>query len=43
MNLICAGYKGTINMIELDAKQVPDTIVNEAFVLAQAKIDELEG
>lgn len=28
-------------MIELDAKQVPDTIVNEAFVLAQAKIDEM--
>lgn len=39
MNLICAGKKGTINMIELDAKQVPDEIVNEAFALAQEQID----
>ena len=28
-------------MIECDAKQVPDAIVNEAIVLAQAKIDEM--
>lgn len=28
-------------MIELDAKQVSDEIVNEAFALAQAKIDEM--
>lgn len=28
-------------MIELDAKQIPDEIVNEAFVLAQQKIDEM--
>ena len=41
MNLICAGKKGSMNMIELDAKQVPDAIVNEAVVLAQAKIDEM--
>lgn len=41
MNLICAGYKGTINMIECDAKQVPDEIVNQAFELAQQKIDEM--
>lgn len=28
-----------MNMIELDAKQVPDTIVKDAFVLAQEYID----
>ena len=28
-------------MIELDAKQVPDEIVNEAIALAQTKIDEM--
>ena len=28
-------------MIELDAKQIPDSIVKEAFVLAQTKIDEM--
>ena len=28
-------------MIELDAKQVPDDIVNEAIALAQTKIDEM--
>ncbi len=28
-------------MIELDAKQVPDTVVKEAFILAQTKIDEM--
>lgn len=39
MNLICAGKKWSINMIELDAKQIPDTIVNEAFILAQQQID----
>ncbi len=41
MNLICAGKKWSINMIELDAKQVSDEIVNEAFALAQEKIDEI--
>lgn len=28
-------------MIELDAKQVSDTVVKEAFILAQTKIDEI--
>lgn|GEM_PF-7014889 len=41
MNLICAGRKGTINMIECDAKQVPDEVINQAFELAQIKIDEM--
>lgn len=41
MNLICAGKQWSINMIELDAKQVSDEIVKEAFILAQTKIDEM--
>lgn len=41
MNLICAGKKGSINMIELDAKQVSDEIIKEAFILAQTKVDEM--
>jgi len=28
-------------MIELDAKQVSDTVVKEAFILAQTKVDEM--
>lgn len=41
MNLICAGKKWSINMIELDAKQVSDEIIKQAFLLAQTKIDEM--
>lgn len=41
MNLICAGKYGSINMIELDAKQIPDEVINEAFALAQEKINEM--
>lgn len=41
MNLVCAGKKGTMNMIELDAKQVSDAIVKQAIALAQTKIDEM--
>ena len=41
MNLICAGKKWSINMIELDAKQVSDEIIKEAFILAQQKVDEM--
>ncbi len=40
LNLICAGREGSINMIECDAKQAPEAIVNEWFVIAQQFIDQ---
>ena len=41
MNLICAGKKGSINMIECDAKQVSDEVIAQAFLVAQEKIDQM--
>lgn len=39
MNLLVAGPKGLTNMIECDAKQVPDAVIEEAFALGQKHID----
>lgn len=41
MNLICAGRRWSINMIELDAKMVSDEIVDEALKIAQKEIDKM--
>lgn len=39
LNLLTAGPRGVINMIECDAPQVPDDLVLQAFALSQKQID----
>lgn len=38
-NLLVAGKKGSINMIECGAKEMPKEAVKEAFIIAQKEID----
>lgn len=40
LNLLLAGKKGSINMIECGANEVPEDILKEAFVVWQAEIDK---
>ncbi|MDD3262438.1 MAG: polyribonucleotide nucleotidyltransferase [Candidatus Absconditabacteria bacterium] len=40
LNLVVAGKKGSINMIECEANEVPEDILKQAFVLGQQAIDE---
>ncbi|MCS6983028.1 MAG: polyribonucleotide nucleotidyltransferase [Candidatus Absconditabacterales bacterium] len=39
LNLLTAGPRGVINMIECDAPQAPDDLVLQAFALSQKQID----
>ena len=39
LNLVVAGKKGSINMIESEANEVPEDILKQAFVLGQEQID----
>lgn len=39
LNLIISGKKGSLNMIELDAREVADDILQQAFELAQQQLD----
>ena len=40
LNLLVAGKKGSINMIECEGKEFPDNLMKEAFTLGQKVIDE---
>ena len=40
LNLLVAGKKGSINMIECEGKEFPDNLMKEAFTLWQKVIDE---
>ncbi len=40
LNLVVAGKKGSINMIECEANEVPEDILKQAFVVGQQAIDE---
>ena len=40
LNLLVAGKKGSINMIECEGKEFPDELMKEAFTLGQKVIDE---
>jgi polyribonucleotide nucleotidyltransferase len=40
-NLLLAGKKGSINMIECGAKEVPENILKEAFEIWQKEIDKI--
>lgn len=40
LNLLVAGKKGSINMIECEGKEFPDELMKEAFTLGQKIIDE---
>ena len=40
LNLLVAGKKGAINMIECEGKEFPDNLMKEAFTLWQKVIDE---
>ena len=40
INLLVAGKKGSINMIECEGKEFPDNLMKEAFTLGQKVIDE---
>jgi len=40
LNLLVAGKKGSINMIECEGKEFPDNLMKEAFSLWQKVIDE---
>ena len=40
LNLLVAGKKGSINMIECEGKEFPDNLMKEAFTLWQKIIDE---
>lgn len=40
LNLLVAGKKGSINMIECEGKEFPDHLMKEAFTLGQKVIDE---
>ena len=40
LNLLVAGKKGSINMIECEGKEFPDSLMKEAFTLWQKVIDE---
>ena len=40
LNLLVAGKKGSINMIECEGKEFPDELMKEAFTLWQKVIDE---
>ncbi|MDO4714165.1 MAG: hypothetical protein Q4B28_06055 [bacterium] len=40
LNLLVAGKKGSINMIECEGKEFPDQLMKEAFTLGQKIIDE---
>ncbi|MCF7835275.1 polyribonucleotide nucleotidyltransferase [Candidatus Gracilibacteria bacterium] len=40
-NLLLAGKKGSINMIECGAKEVPENILQEAFEIGQKEIDKI--
>lgn len=39
LNLVVAGKKGSINMIECEANEVPEDILKQAFVVGQEQID----
>ena len=41
MNLLVAGPRGLVNMIECDAKQVSDAVIKEAFDLAVQHIEKI--
>ncbi|HPC34719.1 MAG TPA: polyribonucleotide nucleotidyltransferase, partial [Candidatus Absconditabacterales bacterium] len=40
LNLLLAGKKGSINMIECGANEVPEDVLKQAFVLGQKEIDK---
>lgn len=40
-NLLVAGKKGSINMIECGAKEVPEAILKEAYEIGQREIDKI--